>query len=187
MMEQKYDEFVDLIKVLDERSREARARRMKFINDELPKGHLLLFGGEYTMHALEEAKWCFVNGFYIATVLLSQVVLEYILGGIFQMAGRDDLKRASFVKILDEALNERFISEEEFKSLTKLRQVRNPYTHYRTVVDKESISMRRLNESKQSEEIFYNDAKMILQIVFRLLKRRPFFYPEENTSERSDS
>jgi len=184
-MEQKYGEFVDLIKVLDERSREGRARRMKFINDELPKGHLLLIGGEYTMHVLEEAKWCFVNGFYIATVLLSQVALEYILGGIFYMAGRDDLKRASFSKLLNEALAERFISEEEFKSLTKIPKVRNPYTHYRTAIDEESISMRRLEEGKQPEEIFYNDAKMVLRTVFRLLKRRPFFYPEENPPEQA--
>ena len=186
-MEQEFEQFVDLIKVLDERSREARARRMKFINDELPKGHLILTGGEYTIHALEEAKWCFVNGFYIATVLLSQIVLEYILGGIFRLAGRDDLEKARFSNILSEALKEGFISEEEFRSLTKIPKVRNPYSHYRTTVDKESISMRRLEEGKQPEEIFYNDAKMVLSTVFRLLKRRPFFYPEENTPERADS
>lgn len=176
-------QIIDFLKQEDAETISVRAERLKYILEREEQGHRLFFGGEMSLYAYQEAKCCFVAGHYIASVMLSQIVLEYIMGSFFRMVGRDDLERAKFKKVLDLALEERFITEEEHAAFDKLRKKRNPYGHYRSPVDEESIMMRRIKENKDAEDLFYQDAKLALTAVIRLLNRTLFYFPDKINEE----
>jgi hypothetical protein len=54
-----------------------------------------------------------------------------MLAGLLRVAGRDDLERATFSKLLEAAKEERLISSEELDLFDRLRELRNPYVHAR--------------------------------------------------------
>lgn len=175
------EELLEWLKREDEATRSFRVDRLTFLVEEfgVPR-HLALPGGFIPLYAFEEARLCFLNGQFIGCILLSQIVLEYILTGLFKMAGRDDLEKASFKLLIQEALSERIISQDEYNAFDSLRTRRNPYTHYRNATDKKGISMRIVLENKEAERIFEGYARFAIQTIFRLLKRYPFAFPNHN-------
>ncbi|MBW4516301.1 MAG: hypothetical protein KME11_13895 [Timaviella obliquedivisa GSE-PSE-MK23-08B] len=61
-----------------------RLERYKFIWEEFgAPTDMLLAGGIPAIFALNEMKIAFINGQYMATVLLAQVFIEHSLGGYF--------------------------------------------------------------------------------------------------------
>jgi HEPN domain-containing protein len=178
-MEYTDDRISEFLTEEDVVSRPFRVERMKFLLNEWGEPrHLLLPGGLIAAPAFEEARLCFLNGEFIACVLLSQVVLEHVLAGALKMAGRDDLERAGFEKLLREALSEGIISGEEFEAFDSLRERRNPYVHSRHPTDAGGLVRRMTAEDRELEELFETDARLAVQTMFRLLKRGPYGFNE---------
>jgi len=105
-------EYLQWLMAEDEASREARLERLRWLVETFGEPrHLLFRGGPISYRAFEEARLCFLNGQFIATTLLSQVVLEHMLAGLFHSAGRDDLKGSGFKRLMKEAVKEGIIND----------------------------------------------------------------------------
>jgi hypothetical protein len=162
-------------------SRHLRISRLAFIANEYgPPRHLLFPGGFVPVQAFEEARWCYVNGQFIGCVLLCQIVLEHILAGLFYLMGKDRVAGAGFGNICAEAERERFITAEERKLFDGIRVKRNPYVHPRRMDRADRIERRMIVEETDFEEIVVKDARLAIGAVFRLLKRHPFAFYEDN-------
>lgn len=171
------EELLEWLENEDEATRLLRAQRLRFLVEAYGEPHdLLLPGGLISFYAFQEARLCFLNGQFIGCVLLSQVVLEHILTGIFKMSGRDDLAKGGFQLITQRALTEGLISQEEYNAFDSLRDRRNPYVHPRDPMDKKEFSHRMVRENKAAEILFEDDAHLAMQTILRLLNRHPFAF-----------
>lgn len=169
--------FKDWLEAEDQARFHGRLGRLKFAVEQYGEPrHQLMTGGMIGYRAFEEARWCFVNGQFIACVVLTQMVLEHMLAGLFRIAGRDDIADAGFRRLLEEAQTESFISSVEFDKFEGLRKLRNPYSHSRRPLADDSIEMRMLKANAPYEEIVENDASEALQMLFSILQRKPFSF-----------
>ena len=176
-------ELADWLDAQHRESRHERLNRLRFVVDEFgaPR-HLLLPGGFLTLRAFEEAKSCFVNGDFIGCILLSQLGLERLIGGLFRLSGRDDLERAGFADLLQEALQERYLSEREFEIFDGLRRMRNPYAHNRPPMHAEGLIPRVVATGKEPEELFEEDARRAIRALFSIFTRPPFAFPPDEAA-----
>ena len=173
MTNEKNDEV--WLKAEDQAKFPSRLERLQFLGQQHggPRNQLIT-GGLIGYLAFEEACWCFINGHFIACVVLTQMVLEHLLAGLFRISGRDDIADAGFRRLLEEAQVERFISSVEFEKFDDLRKRRNPYSHSRKPLADDSIEMRMLKSNALYEEIMEQDAREALQMLFGILQRKPF-------------
>lgn len=157
----------------DKNSFNERRIRLRWLIDEFGSFDNIIahYGGFISYRAFEEARRCYLYGEFIAVVLLSQIVLEHTLAGLFQMEGRDDLNCAGFKKLLDEAIRLGYTSQQEYDVFNTIRKLRNPYVHYRSPMNSEHIGQRIVMNDMTPFEIFETDAQVALKVVFRLLNR----------------
>jgi hypothetical protein len=131
----------------------------------------LFFGGWLNQQLFEEARYCFVYGQFLSSVILGFAFVERTLSAMFYASGRDDLERASSKKLFQEAQYEGWISNEEFDLFEKARKLRNPLTHFRMPMHEEQLETRAFREGSEPHELAEGDARRILEVVFRLIER----------------
>jgi hypothetical protein len=169
------DEIGDWLEADDAKSGPYRVRRMQVLLDHLGEGGYILFtGGMIPLHAFEEMRLAYLNGLYISCVVVSQIIVEHILSGLFDMANRTDIEGVGFQKLLMEALLDGYISQEEFDSLDELRRLRNPYVHSKPIMHEACFIRRAAETGDHPAELFKKDAEIALTVVSRLLSRYPF-------------
>jgi len=156
----------------DKQCLDDRLNRLKWITEEYPNIEISLFHGGLKSHYLfEEARYCFVYGQYIASIVLSLSYIENTLASVFYASGRNDLQRASVVNLLEEAKEEGLISESEFAVFNKVREIRNPITHFRKLGDKKTIEYRAVKNDRHPYELLEKDAKTALKATFRMMAK----------------
>lgn len=167
-----FDEIIAWLEADDARSRLCRAERLRVLLEQLEPERMITFhGGEMAFMAFEEARRAFVHGLFVACTVLSQVCLEHTLGGLFRMAGRDDLARATFESLLREGRNERYLSDEEFVLFDRLRTIRNPYVHWRAPLSANSLHFRAMQTDRETDEVVIEDAQLAMTALLRFLYR----------------
>ncbi|MCK4307695.1 hypothetical protein KAW50_05665 [candidate division WOR-3 bacterium] len=133
-------EIQKFIREADNRSYSGRVERLKFLlsienQSSFPASAL---ASEY----YEEARLCWYVGAFVATIAMVQLAFEELLRSHYRVAkgvgGKLNcgikVDQASFSNLIDEATNDKWILEEEVKSLHNLRKnVRNPYIHVKDV------------------------------------------------------
>lgn len=164
----------------DDASRSSRSGRLAFVVQASGAPcDMLIPGGFVPARALAEIKWCYINGQFLACIVLCQVMLEHVLAGQFALMGNDDLIRKGFKVLCDKALAAQLISPSEYRALTCLRLYRNPYVHPRKMDDATRVERRMLAEHRSLESIVEDDARGALVAVLRLMGRYPFSFESE--------
>ena len=154
-----------------------RLNRLKWIIEEYPNIDISIFhGGIKSYYIFEEARYCFVYGQYIASTMLSLSYIENTLGSVFYAAGRNDLQRAGISDLLKEAQKEGLISEREFSVFDKVRKIRNPMTHFRKPLHRETLEYKAIESDRHPYEVLEEDAKVALKANFRMMEK--FSIPE---------
>ena len=120
-----------------------RLTRLQWLSSMTPQAEYWQFpGGLLAKYLFEEARYCFVYGQFLATIVLGIAYMERTLAALFYGTGRDDLERASLTRLLKEALNHGWVSQREHANLQHARQIRNLVTHYRKPGGDETIEYR---------------------------------------------
>lgn len=167
------DSAIDWIENEDQSCRQDRIDRLEWLADNFPASRqgLLLHGGWLTLQLLEEAKYCFAYGQYLATAVLGVAVVERILAAKFFASGRDDLERAGGQLLLREARRSNWISETEYDQIDKVRQLRNQFAHFRRPLSAGTVEHRAVQRECHAERIIEEDARRILSVVFGVLAK----------------
>lgn len=149
-----------------------RVARLDWLATNYPSSNMgfMLNGGWLSQGLLEEAKYCFAYGQFLATAILGVAFVERVLAARFYAAGRDDLERAGGQILLREARTSGWISGEEFERLDRVRQLRNPIVHFRRPLERGTIELRAVETDTHPEELVESDAKEVLASVFRILQ-----------------
>jgi len=185
------DEYIrQQLKEGDNSSIQYRVERYKFLWEEFgPPFDILLVGGIPSMFALNELQRSYVNGNFMATVLIAQAFIEQSLAGSYLIASEDYVVERGFAALIEAAMNDGHITTELADMLHRLRKMRNPYTHNIGGMGKRSY-MRRLFEMELTdpEDLVVEDAKFSIKAVVDYLRLgSPDWNPENyQWSEEND-
>lgn len=159
----------------DASCRRDRLERLKWLSHETPNAEYWTFsGGLMSKYLFEEARYCFVYGQFLATILLGLSYIEHTLAGLFFGSGRDDLERASISTLLQEALACGWIDEQEFEHLEKARTARNPVAHFRRPLAEATIERRMVAQDELPYYLIEEDACHVMKVALHLLGRDLF-------------
>lgn len=104
--------------------------------------------------------------------MLGIAYLEIMLAAYFYASGRNDLQRAPLSKLLDEALSDGLISEDEYREMNQVRNERNAYGHYRSPLHEERIESRAFKgDASAGDDLPYDIIERDATAVMRLLLR----------------
>jgi hypothetical protein len=88
------DELLAWLEEDDALRRPDRAARLRLVHEEYGTQGMRVFpGGPVSAQAFEEAKEAYVHGLFVSCIVMSQLCLEQLLGGLFRLALREDLRR----------------------------------------------------------------------------------------------
>jgi len=157
----------------DRTCREDRIARLNWLTSLMAEGSYLTFpGGWMAKHLFEEARYSFVYGQFLGAIVLGMAYVEHTLAALLHGAGRSDLERANISVLLREAVKLAWLSEVEYKSLDHARALRNPVTHFRQPLSGDTVEYRTVTLSEPPYSILEDDARHVMQVVFRLLARQ---------------
>ncbi len=149
-----------------------RRGRLEWLISKAPPAQIWSFpGGWLGKQLFEEARYCFVYGQFLATVVLGFAFVERTLCAIFYGAGRNDMQRATSETLLREAHKEGLLNKEELKTFNKARGLRNVTVHFRKPLHRDSPEFRAIEGESDLYSIMEDDAKHTLEVAFRLLAR----------------
>jgi uncharacterized membrane protein len=150
-----------------------RVERLEWLASRAPqRQHWLFFGGWLNQQLFEQARYCFVYGQFLGTVMLGFAYVERTLAAMFYVSGRDRLaKHGKSQEVIQEALKAGWITEDEFAVYEKARSFRNSLTHFRIPLHEELPESRAFREGSEPHDVVEDDARRILEAVFPLVER----------------
>ncbi|MFC5372042.1 hypothetical protein ACFPIF_05745 [Brevundimonas faecalis] len=131
----------------------------------------MLYGGETTLELWREARWAFIHGQYIATIMLGQGLAEHLLAAYLHI----DINtgplppRVAFAETLRRCLDKGMLTEAEAAGLRDLMALRNPLSHFRSVEDPANLSRRILDTLEPASAHLRRDATYAISTTARLL------------------
>jgi hypothetical protein len=131
-------------------------------------------GGWLVVSLFEEAKYCFVYGQFVATVLLGMAFVERLLAAYYYATGRSDLERASITVLLKTARDDGWLTDGMYRQLDELRGKRNPLVHFRSPLGGDTIERRAVLSDSHAYDVIEQDARTVLTTLFHLISTRSF-------------
>jgi len=113
----------EFLKKFDKETLNERAKHLSYLIDLYGKSEGYFLMPVIAHYYLEEAKSCYINGNFVASICMSQIALEELL------KFRLHRKTGTFKGLIDQARNKKVIAEKEAEKLHELRNMRNPYAH----------------------------------------------------------
>ncbi|MBK3468723.1 hypothetical protein [Pseudomonas sp. MF6776] len=127
--------------------------------------------GEVAYSAWVEARSSFVNGNYVATVMLCQGLAEQMLASHLTLSlNAPELpKKIGFQDTLSRCLEQGVIEPSLAGQLNQLMGLRNPLSHFRRVDDPESLFRRALDSQTPTHVTLQRDATFAISVAVDLL------------------
>lgn len=152
--------------------RQDRLARLHWLIDKAPDAEYWTFpGGQMSKYLFEEARYCFIYGQFLSTIVLGLSYIEHTLASLFYASGQNDRERSSISVLLKEALSCGWINQSEFDNLEHAREIRNPVAHFRRPSHDETIEYRAVNEIELPYIIIEEDARHVMETVLHLLSK----------------
>lgn len=153
----------------------ARTQRLKWLEQfELGDDPVGFPGGWLVVSLFEEAKYCFVYGQSIATVVLGMAFVERLLAAYYYTTGRSDLERASITVLLKTARDDGWLTDGMYRQLDEIRGKRNPLVHFRAPLGADTVELRAVLSCSHAYEVIEQDARNVLTVLFHLIRTPAF-------------
>ena len=150
-----------------------RYRYLRDISVTLGSHGTMLFGMA-SGAALGEARSSFVNGNYVATILLCQSIAEHALAGALHMGTDAFPSKITFGETLERCEAQGLIRTTDVKNFKKLANLRNPLSHYRSGSDPAELMRRSMAVGETADELLRRDAHFAIALIIELLSGAPF-------------
>jgi hypothetical protein len=158
------------IEKTDASTRNARADRLVWLFDSTPKLPSAFAGRFEQLTLLEEVRFCFVDGRFIATLLASTAFVEQTLMEELEIRG-DNGQRRTLAQAIESARKAGFLDDQVLDRADRLRKVRNPLGHFRAGDDPETIVNRYRTAKCHPTAMLEQDAKHAVSLVYELFVR----------------
>lgn len=162
-----------------------RLRLLVALDNDFGGSGVMIPGGDTTFRAYVEARGCFVAGHYSAVILLSQALLETLIGAqieqesdVCHIHGREFgeplPERPSLDQLIAKAKYIGLLDDDDEKALKRIRGIRNPLTHHRGVDDPTNMTRRMLAHRVATASLFEGDARFCITTVIRFMGKPAF-------------
>jgi len=148
-----------------------RFERLKFVKKYNPKG-FSMFGDMEFVFTFNEIQKCYVNGHFIATIVLSQSFLEKLLGIHLSKKGLEKETKYGLEKMIKVATRENILHPKVLELLNCLRLKRNPFIHSKSWDYPHTLSKRSFENKLRPEEQLEKDATEAMSLLYTI-----FIYP----------
>ena len=158
----------------DTEGRAMRVRRLRALLDTMPvpSDGLSFLGGETSRICFDEVRRCYLDGSYMAVVLLSLAYVERELAAALYAAGWEAAKKAPLGAVLKKAHQDGVLFELEWRTYQELARLRNSHAHFRRPRSPESMMARMIEENAFAREVLAKDAKRAVQAIARIVRRQ---------------
>jgi hypothetical protein len=151
----------------DRESLEERIVRLKWVEKIFPKGYGFLMPPE-TVYVFNEAKMAFINGEFIATLLLVSAFVEHWLGIYIESKGFHKEAQKGLAVIIACARTNKLVHSALLDKADHLREIRNPFVHLKPFSHKDRVMHRALEMRDDPFSIMERDAKESLSIMYTI-------------------
>lgn len=169
-----FDERIAWLEEDDAKSRQWRARRLEDLLEIVPVssgGFHFFNGGDETMTCFHEVRRCYLDGSYMAVVLLALLYVERELAGLLYAAGWNPARNARLGSLLEEAHDREVLSDSDLQAFRELAKARNSYAHFRPPGTPTSLMARSVERRDPPNEVIAQDARRALEAMWRLVQR----------------
>lgn len=159
-----HSDLVTALERSDEMRRSERAERIEWLSaHQIPLG--VVVGPMDSMAVLGEARDCFIEGHYIASLMLSVAFIEHTMTDELVVRGRAKYG-VSFVDAIRSSKEAGLFSPEMLSGADRLREIRNPFAHRKCQDHRHSFGNRFLRQRAHPRSILERDAKDALALMY---------------------
>ncbi|MCK4301170.1 MAG: hypothetical protein KAW91_00265, partial [candidate division Zixibacteria bacterium] len=147
-----------------------RLARLRYVQKVHPSG-LNMMASPETVFAFDEAKMTFINGQFIATLLLVNAFMEHWLGSLISSKGYTKSAQRGLKSIIDCAREQDLVNHFLLDRVDELRRIRNPFVHLRSFDDDSRLTRRALSAQVDPCCMIEDDAKKAMSIMYTVAIR----------------
>jgi hypothetical protein len=158
-----------------------RAERVRWIRRKLPKVGMGLPSD--SSFVFTEARSTFVDGYFIATLVLAAAFAEHWMTGILSRRGYGGECRRGLRACISCARKYDVWPELVLGRLAHLQTIRNPFIHLKDFDHSHTLTQRSWMRGHSPAEVLEHDAKDALEAIFTLVQLTPvpvFFSPRRD-------
>lgn len=158
--------LLEALERYDTSTREARTQRIAWASSqvEMPK---MFLGRMVPLRLLEEARVCYVNGQFIATVLSALAFVEHTLTEELEEKGIPR-KAGTFDEAIKVAKANGLFSKAALEQADRLRKTRNSFAHKGADSGKNSLYERFTSGNVHPDIVLEEDAKAALSLMYEI-------------------
>jgi hypothetical protein len=158
------DELEKYLAEMDQETIQARVANLSYVISIAPESGLMMPHESFLVFT--EARDAFVNGLYVATVMLAQALIEHRLQIFMSNIGEDEAANKGISAILKRIQVIRPQHEFIMGRVDRLRAFRNPFTHLKSFEHQHTIGQVSLRNRQHPDEVLYNRAKEALALMY---------------------
>ncbi|MGZ9983155.1 hypothetical protein [Bordetella bronchiseptica] len=161
--------LIDALSRADEFSRDIRADRIEWLaqHSSRPGG---VMGDMAALHMMEEARHCFISGYFIGTILLATSFIEQTLSE--ELAGvASEKERKTLATMIKAGRRYLSMADDLLDRTDRLRELRNPFSHRKADDHPHALGTRFLATKAHPASILEADAKLAMTVMYEWFRR----------------
>ena len=167
----------ELTRWLEKDDARGRARRAKRLQDLLcimpvPEHGMSYMGGIESSICFEEVRRCYLDGSYVAVVLLCLAYVERELAAQLYATGWNPAASARLCTVLEKAHEDGWQSGEEWCIYQELAKLRNSRAHFRAPLSETTLTARSVGENALPQVLIKEDARQAVIAMARIVRRQ---------------
>ena len=119
--------------------------------------------------AFDEAKTTYVNGEFVATILLANAFSEHWLGSFLARQGYFSEARGGLKSIIDCMRINNLLHEYLIAKIDRIRETRNPFVHAKPMEHQHRLTQRMIREHRDHLDILEADAKVAVSVMYEIV------------------
>ncbi|MBC9072398.1 hypothetical protein IAI53_10530 [Thauera sp. CAU 1555] len=159
------DPLIQALEQSDNWRRQERAERIRWVSQHQVEFNGMISGSVELISLLNEARECFVEGHYIASMVLATAVIEHLLSEELVSAGKAKYG-IPFDKAIQVAKDEGLFPAEMLAHADTLRVIRNPFAHRKPDGHPHTLGNRYLSQKRHPNLVVQKDAQTALIAMY---------------------
>jgi hypothetical protein len=141
-----------------------RLERLRWLQQVLPSGYSYVMPPE-TAYIFGEIKNVFVDGAFIATILLSAAFIEHWLSSLARSKGFEREAARGLSATIKCLRREGLVHDYLLEKADALRKLRNPFVHLQAFENPDRVTQRAILEGKHPIVILEESAKQAVSLM----------------------
>ena len=158
------ERLIQALEASDQRRREHRAGRIEWLAlyEVSPP---VVIGRTETIHVLREAREVFVDGHFVAALMMAMSFIEHTIVEELQLLGHVS-GSLTFAQAIETAREQKVFPSDWLVRAKTLSLRRNPFVHLKQGNHPHTLGMRIRHEKKHPEAIVEADAKDAIELMY---------------------